>query len=208
VPASGVSPDPGVSLTPGVSLYRHRTWCRVYLGTCDMCSGPRASQHPWQARCIPCVAKHPPAPTRAQRKEQLRGYRKRARRLGVAYDPIAPHDVFVRDGWVCGVCSEAIDPDLRYPHLMSASVDHVVPMSRGGGHVWDNVQAAHFMCNSLKSDHDDDDDATITMIETKRSVVIPISTTPQPTHPMPPSLLALAPPPRCQQGDDELPTIA
>lgn len=30
------------------------------------------------------------------------------------------------------------------------SVDHIVPLAKGGLHSWDNVQLAHFKCNTLK----------------------------------------------------------
>ena len=32
------------------------------------------------------------------------------------------------------------------------TIDHIIPMSKGGGHVWDNVQVAHAICNSIKRD--------------------------------------------------------
>lgn len=35
---------------------------------------------------------------------------------------------------------------------MSASIDHVVPMARGGPHLYTNVQCSHWVCNVLKSD--------------------------------------------------------
>lgn len=35
---------------------------------------------------------------------------------------------------------------------MSASVDHIVPLSRGGEHSMNNVQCAHLSCNCSKSD--------------------------------------------------------
>lgn len=31
------------------------------------------------------------------------------------------------------------------------SIDHVVPMSKGGAHTWDNIRLAHFKCNRVKS---------------------------------------------------------
>jgi len=33
------------------------------------------------------------------------------------------------------------------------SVDHVLPVSKGGTHTWDNIKLAHRICNSLKSDN-------------------------------------------------------
>lgn len=61
-------------------------------------------------------------------------------------------EVFNRDGWVCHICSESISPSLKYPHPMSASLDHVTPISRGGPHTLENSAASHFLCNIRKSD--------------------------------------------------------
>ncbi|HET7736456.1 MAG TPA: HNH endonuclease [Nocardioidaceae bacterium] len=59
-------------------------------------------------------------------------------------------DLFDRDGWICGLCSEPIPSDLRWPEPLSASVDHIIPLSKGGRHTLDNVQAAHLICNISK----------------------------------------------------------
>lgn len=32
------------------------------------------------------------------------------------------------------------------------SIDHVIPLAKGGQHSWDNVKLAHRICNSLKKD--------------------------------------------------------
>ena len=58
--------------------------------------------------------------------------------------------MYERDGWVCQLCIEPVDPELRYPDHMSASLDHVIPLSRGGHHTWENVQLAHLICNTRK----------------------------------------------------------
>ena len=31
------------------------------------------------------------------------------------------------------------------------SIDHIIPISKGGQHTWDNVQLAHMICNSIKN---------------------------------------------------------
>ncbi len=49
--------------------------------------------------------------------------------------------VFARDGHRCQYCG-----------LPAESIDHVVPRSRGGLHVWDNVVAACRRCNTRKED--------------------------------------------------------
>lgn len=58
--------------------------------------------------------------------------------------------VFERDAWVCGLCASPVDRGLQYPHPMSASLDHVVPLSRGGSHIPENVQCSHLTCNLSK----------------------------------------------------------
>jgi 5-methylcytosine-specific restriction endonuclease McrA len=35
---------------------------------------------------------------------------------------------------------------------MRASLDHITPIARGGGHTRDNVQCSHWLCNARKSD--------------------------------------------------------
>ena len=52
-----------------------------------------------------------------------------------------------RDGWQCWLCTEAIDPQLKYPDPGSLSVDHVVPLAQLGPHAYRNVRAAHLTCN-------------------------------------------------------------
>jgi 5-methylcytosine-specific restriction endonuclease McrA len=55
--------------------------------------------------------------------------------------------VFERDGWVCGICGDDVEPD-------DASLDHIVSMSNGGSHTYDNVQCAHTACNVRKGNRD------------------------------------------------------
>lgn len=61
-------------------------------------------------------------------------------------------EIFERDGWTCGLCDTPVDPLLSHPDPMSASLDHVVPIAKGGGHVRANVQCAHLRCNLSKRD--------------------------------------------------------
>jgi len=76
-----------------------------------------------------------------------RNFRRRAQHYGVPYEVVSKDRVYERDGWRCGICKRKVDRDLRWPHEMSASLDHIVPMSCGGGHLYVNVQLAHLKCN-------------------------------------------------------------
>jgi hypothetical protein len=75
----------------------------------------------------------------------------RARRYGCEVGRVDVLAVFERDGWVCGICKQAVDPLLMWPDPMSASLDHVVPLSLKGGHVESNAQCAHLRCNIMKN---------------------------------------------------------
>jgi len=55
--------------------------------------------------------------------------------------------IYERDQWICLLCDKPIDRELRYPDPMRASMDHVVPVSMGGAHSAENLQAAHYLCN-------------------------------------------------------------
>lgn len=65
-------------------------------------------------------------------------------------EPYTRAEVFERDGWVCQLCGEPVDRELRAPDPGSASIDHIVPLSLGGDDTPANVQLAHFSCNSGK----------------------------------------------------------
>lgn len=77
-------------------------------------------------------------------------YRHRAAKYGVAYELVIPHEVFARDGWVCQLCKQPVDPALSHPDPRCASLDHVVPMSKGGPHTYENTQLTHLRCNLIK----------------------------------------------------------
>lgn len=78
---------------------------------------------------------------------------KRAKRYGVQVEEVNTLEVFERDGWTCGICNERVDKDIPYPCGKSASLDHIIPMSKGGGHTYDNTQLAHLKCNLKKNDN-------------------------------------------------------
>lgn len=58
--------------------------------------------------------------------------------------------VFERDDWTCQLCRRPIDREAEPGTDWSASIDHIVPVSRGGEHTIDNVQCAHLRCNRMK----------------------------------------------------------
>lgn len=73
----------------------------------------------------------------------------RAGRMGVAREVIDPLLVFARDNYICQICSEQTDPAQKAPHPNSPTLDHIIPMSKGGPHTMDNVQCACWTCNCV-----------------------------------------------------------
>ena len=92
-------------------------------------------------------------PDRAKHYDHVR----RARMANCERESFPDSEIFERDGFVCGICNEPVDMEVRYPDAMSASLDHVIPLSRGGGHVRANVRLAHLGCNARKCARLDDE---------------------------------------------------
>jgi predicted nucleic acid-binding Zn ribbon protein len=59
-------------------------------------------------------------------------------------------DIADRDQWKCGICGKPVNRRLEYPAPLAGSLDHLLPVSRGGSHDPSNLQLAHFRCNWSK----------------------------------------------------------
>lgn len=53
---------------------------------------------------------------------------------------------------VCWLCGDPIDMDLPHDHDRAFSLDHVVPVGRGGDEARGEARPAHRKCNSQRSD--------------------------------------------------------
>lgn len=62
--------------------------------------------------------------------------------------------IYVRDGWICQLCFMPVLQGLESSDNGAATLDHVVPRSKGGGHFSENLQLAHRWCNSMRRDLD------------------------------------------------------
>ena len=65
-----------------------------------------------------------------------------------------------RDNNICYLCNKPVDFSDYYDNGVTIicgnnypSIDHVIPLAKGGLHSWDNVKLAHRICNSIKSDN-------------------------------------------------------
>lgn len=79
-------------------------------------------------------------------------HRRRAAKKTVESESFKLADVIDKWGTPCHICNDSIDMGLKWPHRFSKSMDHVVPISKGGPHKLSNVKLAHLTCNQRKSD--------------------------------------------------------
>lgn len=68
---------------------------------------------------------------------------------------INPKEIFDRDGWRCQLCGKKVDKRLYKTkgtarHSNAPSLDHIIPISKGGEHNKANVQCACYLCNCKK----------------------------------------------------------
>lgn len=88
-----------------------------------------------------------------RKRKQNRGHDRRLNRCNIRDNSITLKKLYERDGGVCQICGAKLsfsgDPNSdEYP-----SIDHIIPISKGGDHVWNNVQLACRRCNTEKSDN-------------------------------------------------------
>jgi len=97
---------------------------------------------------------------------QKRAYnqRKEIKRRQKISNVIVDHDITIeklyqRDHgqcYICGMLCSWDDHTVKNGAFISGdwypSIDHVVPLAKGGKHAWDNVKLAHRRCNYLKRD--------------------------------------------------------
>jgi 5-methylcytosine-specific restriction endonuclease McrA/endogenous inhibitor of DNA gyrase (YacG/DUF329 family) len=92
-----------------------------------------------------------------------RYHRRRAqKREASTGEPVLMASIAERDGWRCSLCSLPVDPAVAWPNSLSPSLDHRVPLSRGGAHDPSNVFLAHLGCNSSKGDRMPEDGPLLT----------------------------------------------
>lgn len=122
---------------------------------------PDGTPYNWQANvCVPAAAAHRVgtetpayaafAAARARSTASTARHSRRVRLADATVERFDPVEIYDRDGWICALCHQPIDPQLRWPEPMSVSLDHVVPLVGLGEHSRANTQASHWICNVRK----------------------------------------------------------
>ena len=64
--------------------------------------------------------------------------------------PVSFKHIYNRDHGICQICGLPVPQDKSPNKLWAATIDHIVPLSKGGTHEPDNCQLSHRLCNSIK----------------------------------------------------------
>lgn len=98
---------------------------------------------------------------RRKRNNRLREIHRRnkLKENGIVDYTISLTRLIKRDKGICKLCGRKVDTkdyEIKNNAFIAKkaypSIDHIVPVSKGGMHTWDNVQLAHHKCNSIKRD--------------------------------------------------------
>lgn len=141
--------DQPLALMPGPPIRRGRPRLRTQrrrgiptpwtAGYCRECGTgyvvPRAGARQ-VAFCLETCSKR----NRRRRDKQARSKRIKA---GARRETIDLAVLAKRDGWRCHLCDRKVD-------RTNWSHDHLIPLSAGGDHTYDNVALAHTLCNSKR----------------------------------------------------------
>jgi 5-methylcytosine-specific restriction endonuclease McrA len=63
---------------------------------------------------------------------------------------ISADAIIERDGNVCHICNSEINLSLARNSRFGATIDHVIPVSKGGADTLENMRLAHWICNIKK----------------------------------------------------------
>ena len=100
------------------------------------------------------VKERDPGKYKARKHKQAHKYIQRAKKYGCFYEyGITRIKVVERDNNVCQICGKVCNPlDKTWGSFGPdfPTLDHIIPLSKGGAHSWDNVQCACGNCNSHK----------------------------------------------------------
>jgi hypothetical protein len=123
---------------------------------CSRCKSLTPSMWKRRQLCPACLDIANREKKRQHKRLYGRNHRSRARHHGVQYQSVPVKQIYERDNYTCQICLKKCLPKAMLSkqtgkiHPMSPTIDHIVPMCRGGDHVEANLQTACFRCNTAK----------------------------------------------------------
>jgi predicted nucleic acid-binding Zn ribbon protein len=123
------------------TLHAECTECGIQFSFCALQAGGTPAQ---------CSSSCSASAIKEQRR--MARYVRRMRMDSREREDFHSREIYERDMWFCMLCGGKTDPTKIVPHPLAPTLDHAIPIAKGGCHTRRNVQTAHFLCNSLKSD--------------------------------------------------------
>lgn len=116
--------------------------------TCIECGEPRDTSQKHNRYCSEKCRSKREADNKRRGKQ-----RRRAAKKHVQAEVFNSDDVFSRDRWRCQRCGRKCLRRFSHSHLdRSPTLDHIIPLSKGGPHTLANCQLLCWACNSNKGD--------------------------------------------------------
>lgn len=118
-----------------------------YTGECVVCGKEFKTLNQMQRTCS----------TQCSKKLKYARKHHRIKKEQMVDKDITLEALYRRDSGVCYLCGEVCDwndydKDTNRVGDNYPSIDHIIPIARGGLHSWTNIRLAHFKCNVAKSD--------------------------------------------------------
>lgn len=168
-PVCGVQyhPTGGKQKTCSMECGKPRTtpWpsCRIYFLTCRICGCTKLGRRENQQLCgsADCRREYTRCYMNANYQRfkprvLATSHRRHALLKQLEAEHIDPLKIYERDKWTCQLCGQKVRRVSRHKHdPRSASLDHVVPVSHGGGTTYANLQCTHLFCNKSKGNRGD-----------------------------------------------------
>lgn len=126
---------------------KERLAANIREGKCVVCGKAFTTYNPAQKTCC----------SECGKKLSYARSQKRIPKAQMIDKDITLEALYRRDSGVCYLCGgrcDWSDKDVKQNRVGKSypSIDHIIPVSRGGLHAWNNVRLAHFGCNVEKAD--------------------------------------------------------
>lgn len=127
------------------SKRRRKPLKEFYIAHCVVCGGSFGTNHSNSKACSDKCRKHLSRIERNSRYKHLK-------KSGQFDSSVTLNNVYDRFGGICQICGKHLNFDCSYLSDDYPSIDHIIPLSHGGTHEWENVQLLCRKCNYMKSD--------------------------------------------------------
>lgn len=131
-------------------IHSRRVWTRCCSKSCARQLELSLGKHSFQSKPRYGVMSPEESARRVSVRNEEKTRSRRARLLGVEREYYTTDSIAERDAYVCHLCDQLVNMGLRWPILGAASVDHIIPLSKGGDDRLSNVALAHLGCNMSK----------------------------------------------------------